>query len=169
MFDTFERNARLTLCLREIDNMKRDPEEDWHICRGAFPVYFLFPNTILNVSNTGIILVREYPLDLSPHRSVSKVSFYFWPHVIDYIKENNIVLGETNGNETTQENVEDPYQGFGTIIRDEDYVVAAASHKGLRSGIIDHITFGKNEPALHHYHNTFREALDMEPLPLIKL
>ena len=169
MFDTFERNARLTLCLREIDNMKRDPVEDWHICRGAFPVYFLFPNTILNVSNTGIILVREYPLDLSPHRSVSKVSFYFWPHVIDYIKENNIVLGETNGNETTQENVEDPYQGFGTIIRDEDYVVAAASHKGLRSGIIDHITFGKNEPALHHYHNTFREALDMEPLPLIKL
>ena len=169
MFDTFERNARLTLCLREIDNMKRDPEEDWHICRGAFPVYFLFPNTILNVSNTGIILVREYPLDLSPHRSVSKVSFYFWPHVIDYIKENNIVLGETNGNETTQENVEDPYQGFGAIIRDEDYVVAAASHRGLRSGTIDHITFGKNEPALHHYHNTFREALDMEPLPLIKL
>ena len=169
MFDTFERNARLTLCLREIDNMKRDPEKDWHICRGAFPVYFLFPNTILNVSNTGIILVREYPLDLSPHRSVSKVSFYFWPHVIDYIKENNIVLGETNGNETTQENVEDPYQGFGAIIRDEDYVVAAASHRGLRSGTIDHITFGKNEPALHHYHNTFREALDMEPLPLIKL
>ena len=35
-----------------------------------------------------------------------------------YIKENNIVLGETNGNQTTQENVEDPYQGFGTIIRD---------------------------------------------------
>ena len=169
MFDTFERNARLTLCLREIDNMKRDPEEDWHICRGAFPVYFLFPNTILNVSNTGIILVREYPLDLSPHRSVSKVSFYFWPHVIDYIKENNIVLGKTNGNETTQENVEDPYQGFGAIIRDEDYVVAAASHRGLRSGTIDHITFGKNEPALHHYHNTFREALNMEPLPLIKL
>jgi len=48
-------------------------------------------------------------------------------------------------------------------------VVAAASHKGLRSGTIDHITFGKNEPALHHYHNAFREALDMEPLPLIKL
>ena len=169
MFDTFKRNARLTLCLREIDNMKKDPEENWHICRGAFPVYFLFPNTILNVSDTGIILVREYPLDMSPHRSVSKVSFYFWPKVIDYLKENKIVLDKTEG-KPLQDGVDgNPYLGFGAIIRDEDYVVAAASHKGLRSGTIDHITFGKNEPALHHYHNAFREALDMEPLPLIKL
>ena len=160
MFDTFKRNARLTLCLREIDNMKKDDEDNWHICRGAFPVYFLFPNTILNVSDTGIILVREYPLDMSPHRSVSKVSFYFWPHVIEYIKENNIVFDQTKEGKPNQASTEgNPYLGFGAIIRDEDYVVAAASHKGL----------GKNEPALHHYHNTFREALDLEPLPLIKI
>ena len=170
MFDSFKRNARLTLCKREIDSMKTEPVDNWHICRGAFPVYFLFPNTILNVSDTGIILVREYPLDLSPHRSVSRVSFYFWPRVIEYLKEANIVLDEMHKNETMQAHgVENPYLGFGAIIRDEDYVVAAASHKGLRSGTIDHITFGKNEPALHHYHNAFREALDMEPLPLIKL
>ena len=169
MFDTFKRNARLTLCLREIDNMKKDPEENWHICRGAFPVYFLFPNTILNVSDTGIILVREYPLDMSPHRSVSKVSFYFWPHVIEYLKENNIDPENVEGSQNAMANEFNPYSGFGDIIRDEDYVVAAASHKGLRSGAIDHLTFGKNEPALHHYHNTFREALDLEPLPLIKI
>ena len=169
MFDTFKRNARLTLCLREIDNMKKDPEENWHICRGAFPVYFLFPNTILNVSDTGIILVREYPLDMSPHRSVSKVSFYFWPKVIDYLKENKIVLNKTEG-KPLQDGVDgNPYLGFGAIIRDEDYVVAAASHKGLKSGAIDYLTFGKNELALHHYHNTYREALDLEPLPLIKI
>ena len=77
MFDTFKRNARLTLCTRNIDVMKLEPEEDWHICKGAFPVYYFFPNIILNVSGEGIILVREYPLDNSPHRSVSKVSFYF--------------------------------------------------------------------------------------------
>ena len=106
---------------------------------------------------------------MSPHRSVSKVSFYFWPHVIEYLKENNIVL-ETKEGKPLQDDVDgNPYLGFGAIIRDEDYVVAAASHKGLRSGAIDHLTFGKNEPALHHYHNTFREALDLEPLPLIKI
>ena len=61
-----------------------------------------------------------------------------------------------------------PYIAFGEIIRDEDYVAAAASHKGLRSGKIDHILFGQNEPALHHYHNTYREALNLKPMPLIK-
>ncbi len=64
---------------------------------------------------------------------------------------------------------ENPYESFSAIVRDEDYVVAAASHKGLRSGAVQHLTFGKNEPALHHYHNTFREALGLKALPLIKI
>ena len=169
MFDTFKRNARLTLCTRNIDVMKLEPEEDWHICKGAFPVYYFFPNIILNVSGEGIILVREYPLDNSPHRSVSKVSFYFWPHVIENLKELGIDPSNIEENDTAQANDIHPYSGFGEIIRDEDYVAAAASHKGLRAGTLDFMTFGKNEPALHHYHNTYREALDLDPLPLIKI
>ncbi|MDP6916953.1 MAG: aromatic ring-hydroxylating dioxygenase subunit alpha [SAR86 cluster bacterium] len=169
MFDTFKRNARLTLCTRNIDAMKLEPEENWHICKGAFPVYYFFPNIILNVSGEGIILVREYPLDKSPHRSVSKVSFYFWPHVIENLKELGIDPSNIEENDTAQANDIHPYSGFGAIIRDEDYVAAAASHKGLRAGTLDFMTFGKNEPALHHYHNTYREALGLDPLPLIKI
>ena len=169
MFDTFKRNARLTLCTRNIDVMKLEPEENWHICKGAFPVYYFFPNIILNVSGEGIILVREYPLDNSPHRSVSKISFYFWPHVIDNLKELGIDPSNIEENETAQSNDIHPYSGFGEIIRDEDYVAAAASHKGLRAGTLDFMTFGKNEPALHHYHNTYREALGLDPLSLIKI
>jgi hypothetical protein len=32
------------------------------------------------------------------------------------------------------------------------------------SGTLEHLIFGRNEPALHHYHNTFREALNLPPL-----
>jgi hypothetical protein len=28
-----------------------------------------------------------------------------------------------------------------------------------------HLTFGRNEPALHHYHQAFRAALGRRPLP----
>ena len=157
MFDTFKRNSRITLCKRDIDSMKEEPEEDWHICKGAFPVYFLFPNIILNVSNFGIILVRQYPLEDSPHKSVSKVSFYYRSDVLKELERLGVPVEEIGS------------EGFGSVIRDEDYVVAAASHKGMRSGLIDKITFGRNEPALHHYHNTFREALDYQKLPLIEL
>ena len=36
--NSFDRNGMLTLCKREIDNMKNEPEENWHIVRGALPV-----------------------------------------------------------------------------------------------------------------------------------
>jgi len=51
-----------------------------------------------------------------------------------------------------------------TFFRDEDYAVAARSQIGANSGLQDHLIFGRNEPALHHYHNTYRAALGMEPL-----
>jgi hypothetical protein len=58
-------------------------------------------------------------------------------------------------------------QNFCDVIRDEDYTVASRSQVGADSGLIDHLLFGRNEPALHHYHNTFRAELGLEPLPLI--
>jgi 5'-deoxynucleotidase YfbR-like HD superfamily hydrolase len=46
----------------------------------------------------------------------------------------------------------------------EDYVAAASSHQGILSGANEYLIFGRNEPALHHYHNTYREALGLPPL-----
>ena len=67
------------------------------------------------------------------------------------------------GNRT---NMEERSRGFADVIEAEDYVAAASSHRGALSGAQDHFLFGRNEPALHHYHNTYREALGMEPLVL---
>ena len=83
---------------------------------------------------------------------------------------------EVTGKEVNQRFVRDPFQllvkmavrNFVDVIRDEDYMAAARSQRGADSGMIDYSIFGRNEPALHHYHNTYREALDMEPLPLLQ-
>ena len=154
MQNSYGRNGLLTLCKREIDNMKSEPEENWNIIRGAMPVYYLFPNIILIILDFGIILLREYPTEMSPHKSVSKISYYVWPGVLDEISLE--ILKEEVG------------VGFGDIIRDEDYVAAADSHKGLMSGTIKELTFGRNEPMLHHYHQTYREALGLEPIEVFK-
>ena len=160
MFDSFQRNGRLILCKRTIDEMRKLPESEWDICAGSLPVYYLFPNIIFMPTQEGAFLVKEYPAENSPHKSYSKISFYFYPHVLKQLKEL-----EKTGIDGKQL-LEDQYGGFASVIRDEDYVAAASSHKGLRSGNIDYLTFGKNEPALHHYHNTYREALGMQSLPL---
>ena len=162
MFDSFKRNGRLVLCRRTIDEMRKLPESEWDICSGTLPVYYLFPNIIFMPTNEGAFLVKEYPAENSPHKSYSKISFYFYPHVLEGIKE----LEKTGVN--AKQLLEEQYQGFASVIRDEDYVAAASSHKGLKSGYLDYLTFGKNEPALHHYHNTYREALGLQSLPLEK-
>jgi len=58
-------------------------------------------------------------------------------------------------------------RGFGSIIRDEDYLVSASQQRTASSGTLDHVVFGRNEPALHHYHGTYRRMLNMEPLSLL--
>ena len=45
--------------------------------------------------------------------------------------------------------------------------MAARSQLGADAGNPEYVIFGRNEPALHHYHNTYREALGMEPLELL--
>ncbi|MCG8592011.1 MAG: aromatic ring-hydroxylating dioxygenase subunit alpha [Proteobacteria bacterium] len=151
-YDTYGRNHRMALCLKSIDELRGTPEDTWDIRQGAFPVYYLFPNVQLNVGLGGVILVRVYPVPGDPGRSVSRISFYAWP---DTLSRDPDMIAQVQST-------------FGAVIRDEDYVAAAASQIGASSGVQDAVVFGRNEPALHHYHNTYREALGMEPLPLLE-
>jgi phenylpropionate dioxygenase-like ring-hydroxylating dioxygenase large terminal subunit len=150
-YDVFGRNHRMILCLKSIDELRGAPESSWKITDGGFPVYYLFPNVQLNVTQAGLIMVRVYPDPERPGRSISRVGFYLEP----------AMLG------SAPELVAERFKVFGDVIRDEDYAVAEGSQRGAESGLQEHVLFGRNEPALHHYHNTYREALGMEPLELI--
>ena len=150
-YDTFERNHRMILCLKAIDLLRTMPESDWNISLGSFPVYYLFPNVQVNCFPFGVILVRTYPDPNQVGRSLSRIGFYIQREAL-----------EAHGGE-----LGNAVKNFSDIIRDEDYVVAARSQMGANSGLVEHMLFGRNEPALHHYHQTYRKALGMEPLELI--
>jgi phenylpropionate dioxygenase-like ring-hydroxylating dioxygenase large terminal subunit len=151
-YDVFGRNHRMILCLQTLDDLRNKPEEEWHITHGGFPVYYLFPNVQLNVGATGLTAVRTYPDPANPGRSISRVSFY---------------ASET-ALELDAQLATDRARIFGDVIRDEDYAVAEGSQRSADAGLQEYVVFGRNEPALHHYHNTYREALGMEPLELIQ-
>ena len=42
--------------------------------------------------------------------------------------------------------------------------MGAMTQKAVEAGMLDKLIFGRNEPALHHFHNSYLEALGMEPL-----
>ena len=91
--------------------------------------------------------------------SHSEVSFYLHPQ-FDEMRKNPEMQEQVEG-------VENRMQSFAEVIQMEDYVAAASNHAGALSGAQEYITFGRNEPTLHHYHNTYRQALGMPPLDVI--
>ncbi len=159
MYDTYERNHRMMLCLRNIDKLRELPEDDWQVLHASLPVYYLFPNVQLILGLEGPTLVRVYPDGADPHNSFSRISFYLDPEIAGL--ELSDERREHYGNPVER------MRGFAEVIQMEDYVAAASSHQGILSGAQDYLTFGRNEPALHHYHNTYRDALGLPPLERI--
>lgn len=159
MYDTYGRNHRMMLCMRNIDNLRDQPEAEWNILQAALPVYYIFPNIQLIFGFAGPTLVRVYPDGEDPHSSHSQISFYLHADLD--------TLDMTPEHRERVETVKERVRRFAEVIELEDYVAAASSHRGILSGALEYLTFGRNEPALHHYHNTYREALGLPPLEVI--
>ena len=145
---------RMILCKRNIDTMRHLPKEQWDITVAALPVYWIFPNTIVMPFDAGVFLVRAYPNPTDPARHLSRIDFYVKPD-LDGL------------NPAVEEFLSDIAHNFAEIIRDEDYVMGASQQAAASAGALDHVVFGRNEPTLHHYHDTYRRRLGLDPLPWI--
>ena len=145
---------RMILCKRDIDAMRLLPEQQWDITVAGLPVYWLFPNVILMPFDAGVFLVRAYPDRTNPGRHISRIDFYIKPD-LDGL------------NPEVHEFMADVAHNFAEIIRDEDYVMAASQQAAFAANAVDHVIFGRNEPTLHHYHNTYRRKLGQDLIELL--
>lgn len=149
-YDKYGHNHRMILCRREIDEMRHTPEAEWDISVAALPVYWIFPNVILMPFRFGCFLVRAYPTPGDPGHHVSRVDFYMKSE-----------LANATGREAVEVNefIATVAQTFSGIIRDEDYVMGESQQAAADAGSLEYILFGRNEPALHHYHRTYAQKL----------
>ena len=150
--DHFGRHYRMVFAAKNIDRIRDLPEVEWPFRHVTLSVYFLYPNVILVMGRYYIDLLRILPHPTDPTKSVTYQSSYLDP--------------EKMPPEAHLSDMQNRIEAFNTVIRNEDYANAANAQRGLQSGAQTHLLFGRNEPALHHYHNTFRDALGMELLPL---
>lgn len=156
-YETFGRNHRFLLCRRSIDEMRKLPKEEWNIAVATLPAYYLFPNVQLLPTVDGCFFIRIYPQAGNPGRHTSRITFFLRKGVTD----------SSEGAEARAEQEKTLAQLFASIIRDEDYVMGASQQTTANSGALKEVIYGRNERPLHHYHNTFRTALGMDPLPLV--
>jgi len=155
-WDTFERNSRMVFASKEPFKYVHDhniPIEKWPYRDVTLNVYFLYPNCIFLVDPAGVDMLKMYPDPKDPAKSKTYHSYYLRPALLDHLKkEGKTALEESR------------FLGFNKVVVDEDYAAAATIQAGATSGAQDHYIFGRNEPALQHYHNMHREALGLAPL-----
>ncbi|MGB1740680.1 MAG: aromatic ring-hydroxylating oxygenase subunit alpha [Pseudomonadales bacterium] len=172
--EEFGRNHRFVTANRAIFDMQSLPEEQWSITGATFVLYYLFPNIQMVVNKHSVTLIKIYPDEHNPGRSITRIAFYYSKSAI----ENAEAEAETA---LTAEDVYSPdrrknaapslaasLEVFRSTIEMEDYLMGEMQQRSAQSGLLEHILFGRNEPALHHFHNSYREALNQPALtPLI--
>ncbi len=169
----FGQHHRFVTANRGIDAMRTMPKEQWDIAKGTFVLYHLFPNIQLVVDKNSTTLIRIYPVSGQPGRSITRISFYFSPEVAKLavqsdadgagnqdVYDPNKLSPETSRGPSLSASLE----VFRSTIENEDYVMGEMQQRAAENGQLKEILFGRNEPALHHFHSNYRAALGQPEL-----
>lgn len=145
LFERFGPHGRLVPFRRSVLDLAGVAEDDWDLRAHASLGYRFLPNVILNLPMTGHAELWEFfPEGDSPHRSRVTMKFYT-PREVGSEKER--AFWDRNFDYTTN------------VVFNEDFPQQAVIHANLRSGMLPEIRYGRNEPALIHFHQSLAAAL----------
>jgi nitrite reductase/ring-hydroxylating ferredoxin subunit len=142
-FDAFGWHLRNVSALRSIDVLRGVPEEEWGDVAQHFSYqYALFPNVSLTFDSRHIELWQILPL--GPDTSEVLHTAYLRPGLSDAERAKAVDMA--------------PWI-CETVVDGEDFWVAGRTEPGVRTGLVDTVVFGRNEPAPQHMHRGFAAAL----------
>lgn len=174
----FGRHHRFVTASHAIHDMRALPEDEWSISDATFVLYYLFPNIQLVVNTDSVTLIRIYPDENNPGRSITRISFYYSPAAIaeaqteaeDHVEFTPDDVYKSDQRKNSGPSLAASLEVFRSTIEMEDYVMGEMQQRSAQNGLLKEIIFGRNEPALHHFHKSYREALNLPPLvPLPKM
>jgi Ring hydroxylating alpha subunit (catalytic domain) len=107
-------------------------------------IYSLFPNTILMMQGDHVELARIFPAEGRVDRAVMELSLY--------VPRAPATSDERSHWDKNMQLVLD-------VVTGEDFPTGRSIQLGLTAGAQTHTVFGRNEPAMIHYHRSMRAAL----------
>ena len=141
--DTFGRSQRLTFAACTLPDLAGQDERDWQPEQHLQFVYLLFPNNSLLVTGDHVELFRILPGE----------------HVDEQVTHQSYFARLPVDTPEAQLMAEAQFEMFHSVVRDEDYPCAETIQRGMASGANTVLTFGRNEPALHHLHREQQRLL----------
>ncbi|GAA4727799.1 hypothetical protein GCM10023350_08540 [Nocardioides endophyticus] len=134
-FDTYGPHSMSGFLGRRVSELADTPEDTWPLMRHVQLIYVLFPNVILSVMQDHV----EYSL-LLPGKNVGENVMHH-----NYFAYSDWVSPEVH---------EKRFHNTQWILTAEDIPMAEEVHRNIAEGVLDTFYFGRNEPALQHFHKT---------------
>jgi len=143
-FDAFGPHLRNCSALRSIVELRERPESEWGDVSQHFSYqYALFPNTSLTFDSRHIELWQILPVDERTSEVIHTA--YLRPGLSDEERAKAVDMA--------------PWI-CETVVDGEDFWVAGRTEPGVRTGLLDTVVFGRNEPAPQHLHRGFAAAIE---------
>jgi len=143
-FAAFGFNHRLTFPRKKLERLRREPEEDWDLMWNTTVIYSLFPNTILMLQGDHVELARTFPREGRVDRAAMELALY---------------VPRAPASEEERVHWDKNMQLVLDVVTGEDFPAGRTIQAGIAAGAQSHTVFGRNEPAMIHYHRSLQAAL----------
>lgn len=143
-FDAFGPHQKIGFASHEIEKLRECPPEEWRQDDGFSFVRTLFPNTSLAVTDRGGLVSQLFP-GQSADQS----------HTLQTFLRQNPPADERERHRADAE-----VEVFYAAVRDEDYTTVDGIQRGLESGAIDEVVFGRNELGNQRWHQWVARYLE---------
>ena len=145
-FQAFGPNHRLVFPRTKLDRLKAKPEAEWDLMWYSVIIYALFPNTLLVVQGDHIETHRIFPAENRVDRAVMDTALYIPKPIANAEEERH-----------WRANMDLVIK----VVTTEDFPAGRSMQIGFESGAQTSLVYGRNEPAMIHYHQSLRRALGM--------
>jgi phenylpropionate dioxygenase-like ring-hydroxylating dioxygenase large terminal subunit len=145
-FEAFGLNHRLVMPRKKLERLKAEPEESWDLMWNTTLIYSLFPNTLLVVQGDHVELTRMFPSEGRVDRAVMDLALY---------------VPKAPATEEERTHWDKNMQLVLDVVTGEDFPTGRTIQIGLASGAQTHLVYGRNEPAMIHYHQSMSIALGL--------
>ena len=149
-YDPFGPNVRLVAPRKSFATLRDKPDQNKGIIPHIAVVNVIFPNSVLVILGDHIEMWHGYPVGDRVNECVMSASLY------------------TPEPATTEKAIKHWDANMDLLLRtveQEDFPVNEHIERGAFSGAQTHLTYGRNEPCLIHYHRSLRQALGLPDLP----
>lgn len=141
-FDAFGDHARLTMLRYSASEWDGQANGDWNVLANILPIYRLTPNSIIVFQSDHLETWRVLPTDVD--RTMVEFALY---------------VPEPPATDKARAYWQKNYDLAIRTVLDEDFALGEKMQRGFMSGLQAEVVYGRNEPALIHFHQCLRELL----------